>query len=507
MRPAAPPLPSEQSVLVHRFVDEVRLLWVNPRTWWPSEHRLAFYVDGEYEACLPVGSYELVATRGPEYRGYQRTLEVRADETTDLTVSLERYADLPGGGLVLRRLPRSHRARAHRGRRRVGADRRRGHPRREPARDGEHRRHPLQAARRGARPDSTCAKATRSCPGRRIRARSTAGTRSTTTCSVPSARTPESYFLYHRVFEASHAQGGISGYAHMGQLFNAERGLALDVPFDLVDFIEVLQGGRLYDDIWYSFLNLGFNVRPIAGADYPYFGPTLPGVERTYVKLDGPFAPREWYNAFRSGRTYVSNGPFLDFRVNGREMGSELRVARGDSLEVVAAASLNPDIDGLNRLELVVHGEVVASVTRSAGDADGLRLTTQIEAEESLWVAVRAYGDRDGARDMTVAHSAPVFVVVDDEPWWKPGGRAGTRRPPPGQAAGTARRADPARRRSRILGDDRPAGGGVGTAAPPPRTARAGGRRPLPVPPRPRPHGCNRRVVNGRLRPIPHSCG
>lgn len=53
------------------------------------------YVDGEYEARLPVGSYELVATRGPECRGYQRTVEGRADETTDLTVFLERYADLP----------------------------------------------------------------------------------------------------------------------------------------------------------------------------------------------------------------------------------------------------------------------------------------------------------------------------------------------------------------------------------------------------------------------------
>ncbi len=140
------PLPSERSVLVHRFVDEVRLLWVNPRTWWPSEHRLAFYVDGDYEARLPVGSYEFVATRGPEYRGYQRTIELRADETTDLTVSLERYADLPAEGWYFRRLPRPHRARPYGGRRRVGADRRRGHPRREPARDGEHRRHPLQAA-------------------------------------------------------------------------------------------------------------------------------------------------------------------------------------------------------------------------------------------------------------------------------------------------------------------------------------------------------------------------
>ena len=412
------PLPSERSVLVHRFVDEVRLLWVNPRTWWPSEHRLAFYVDGEYEARLPVGSYELVATRGPEYRGYQRTVEVRADETTDLTVSLERYADLPADGWYSGD-SHVHIARDHTEDDAVWA---------QVAAEDIHVANLLEMGNIAVTHFKQPAWGE---AGQYVREGHAlvSGQEDPRTVQRghtihhnlqrPIRQDPESYFLYHRVFEESHAQGGISGYAHMGQLFNGERGLALDVPFDLVDFIEVLQGGRLYDDIWYSFLNLGFNVRPIAGADYPYFGPTLPGVERTYVKLDGPFAPNEWYNAYRSGHTYVSNGPFLEFRVDGREMGSELRVARGESVEIVAEASLNPDIDRLNRLELVVHGDVVATATQTFGDGDRLRLATRIEADESLWVAVRAYGDRDGERDMTVAHSAPVFVIVDDEPWWK----------------------------------------------------------------------------------------
>lgn len=412
------PLPSERSVLVHRFVDEVRLLWVNPRTWWPSEHRLAFYVDGEYEARLPVGSYELVATRGPEYRGYQRTVEVRADETTDLTVSLERYADLPAAGWYSGD-SHVHIARDHTEDDAVWA---------QVAAEDIHVANLLEMGNIAVTHFKQPAWGE---AGQYVREGHAlvSGQEDPRTVQRghtihhnlqrPIRQDPESYFLYHRVFEESHAQGGISGYAHMGQLFNGERGLALDVPFDLVDFIEVLQGGRLYDDIWYSFLNLGFNVRPIAGADYPYFGPTLPGVERTYVKLDGPFAPSEWYNAYRSGHTYVSNGPFLKFRVDGREMGSELRVARGESLEIVAEASLNPDIDRLNRLELVVHGEVVATATQTLVDGDRLRLATEIEAEESLWVAVRAYGDRDGERDMTVAHSAPVFIIVDDDPWWK----------------------------------------------------------------------------------------
>lgn len=410
------PLPSERSVLVHRFADEVRLLWVNPRTWWPSEHRLAFYVDGAYEARLPVGSYELVATRGPEYRGYQRTLEVGADETTDLTVSLERYADLPAEGWYSGD-SHVHIARDHAEDDAVWA---------QIAAEDIHIANLLEMGNIAVTHFKQPAWGE---AGQYVREGHAlvSGQEDPRTVQRghtihhnlrrPIRQDPESYFLYHRVFEASRAQGGISGYAHMGQLFNGERGLALDVPFDLVDFIEVLQGGRLYDDIWYSFLNLGFNVRPIAGADYPYFGPTLPGVERTYVRLDGPFAPNEWYNAYRSGHTYVSNGPFLEFRVNGREMGSEVRVARGESLEIVAEASLNPDIDRLNRLEVVVHGDVVARQAANGGDR--VRLETRIEAGGSLWLAVRAFGDRDGERDMTVAHSAPVFVIVDDEPWWK----------------------------------------------------------------------------------------
>src|SRR5262249_20809762 len=49
----------------------------------------------------------------------------------------------------------------------------------------------------------------------------------------------EVFFQYHYVFERSRAQGGLTGYAHLGELFNGRRGLALDVPFGLVDFIEV----------------------------------------------------------------------------------------------------------------------------------------------------------------------------------------------------------------------------------------------------------------------------
>ena len=230
----------------------------------------------------------------------------------------------------------------------------------------------------------------------------------------PIHQPPSSYFLYHEVFEDAERQGGVSGYAHLAPWFNPRRGLALDVPFGLVDFLEVLQYGRLNTDIWYDFLNLGFRLVPAAGSDYPYLD--LPGAVRQYVKIEGPPTPEAWFEAFEAGRTYVTNGPFLELSVGGRSMGQELEVDAGTRVEVIAEARLSPDVDRLDRLELVVLGEVVAA--EPARGRDRITLRTQITVDESQWLAARAYGERESRGAVTVAHTTPVYIVVDGVPTW-----------------------------------------------------------------------------------------
>ena len=409
------PLPADRALSIHRFTDEIRLLRVNARTSWPSGNRLAFYVDGRYESRLPVGAYELVVTRGPEYRSHRSTIEIRADETTSVTVPLPRYADLPAAGWF------SGDSHVHLMRDQPADDAVWGQIAAEDLYvanllemgniTGTHFRQPAWGAAGRFERDGRVLVSGQEDPR--------TGQRGHTmhwNIERP-VHEPDSFFEYHEIFENTRRQGGVTGYAHLGELFNGRRGLALDVPFGLVDFIEVLQGGRLNTEIWYTFLNLGYRVLPVAGADFPYFGPTLPGVERTYVRLDGPFSADAWFAAFREGRAYVTNGPFLELSVNGRQMGDELRVARGTPLAVEASARLNPEFDRLERLELVVLGDVAA--TETADETDGAALSHRMTAEGSLWIAARAWGARYGPRDMTVAHSAPIYVVVDDEPTWK----------------------------------------------------------------------------------------
>jgi len=410
------PLPSSDAVPVHRFADDARLQWLNRRTFWASDGRQAFYVAGRYDATLPIGTYDLVATRGPEYRLARRKVEIRAGETTTIRVPLQRYVDLPAAGWYSGdshiHLMRDEAADMAVWGQLAAEDVHVGNLLEMGNIQGTYFKQPAWDRAGQFERDGYAI-----VPGQEDPRTGMRGHTIHWNLKSHVHFEKEAFFQYDRVFERTRSQGALTGYAHLGELFNGRRGLALDVPFGLVDFIEVLQGGRLNTDIWYSFLNLGFKILPVGGADYPYFGPTLPGVERTYVRLDAPFSAAAWFDAFRRGHAYVTNGPFVRLTVNGREVGEELRVARGTSLEIAADAQLNPDVDDLDRLELVVLGDVDAR--EPANGADRIHFQKTIVADHSMWIAVRAYGGNQQPQFTTVAHSAPIYVVVDSEPTWK----------------------------------------------------------------------------------------
>jgi hypothetical protein len=409
------PLVSERALMLQRYADELRMLPVNERTFWPSANRQAFYVDGNYEGRVPAGTYELVVTRGPEYRAHHGAFEVRQDETSTVTVTLERYADMPSRGWY------SGDSHIHLTRDEVADPLVWGMVAAEDVYvgnllemgniSGTHFKQPALwgAASRFGRDGHYIVS------GQEDPRTGHMGHTIHHNLESPIHLDADNYFFYNRVFEQSRKQGGTSGFAHMGSGFNGQRGLALTVPFGLVSFIEVLQAGRLFTEVWYRFLDLGYKISPAAGSDWPYSD--FPGVVRNYVKLKGRLDLNDWFDSFHAGHVYVSNGPFLEFTVNGRQMGDELRVKRGARLNIAASAQLNPDVDKLNRLEVVILSDVATAVP--ADGKDRIDVRHELKAEHSMWIAVRAWGERQDPRNMIVAHSAPIYVLVDGEPSWK----------------------------------------------------------------------------------------
>ena len=219
----------------------------------------------------------------------------------------------------------------------------------------------------------------------------------------------DDYFLYHQFLEKYQHQGGISGYAHIGsEEFNGSWGLALDMPFGLVDFAEVMQNAQLRTDIWYEHLNIGHRLAPAAGSDFPYFD--QPGAVRTYVNIERKSkTPDSWFDGLKQGRVYLTNGPLIEVTLGGQLPGAELNIEQNMSLSM--SVNVDPALDKLDSIELVHCGKVIKTF-----DPNGKHTFEQTLSLKDLsqgWLALRVKG-----RGFSHAHTGPFYLLRQLQQHW-----------------------------------------------------------------------------------------
>lgn len=226
-------------------------------------------------------------------------------------------------------------------------------------------------------------------------------------------RNTEQYYLYDRVFDEVHRQGGLVGYAHVDRnLFHVARDMSMNVPQGKADFVEILQFGSMGTATYYEFLNLGFPLTASAGSDVPWGGTV--GEVRVYAYLgEEVFSADAWFAAVQQGRTFVTNGPLLEFTVDQAMPGDTIRSREDRTLQLKARVWGHPERSLPRRLEVVQHGHVIASVEASSRDQIELKLERQIEVANGSWIAVRAQG-RDGSE----AHTTPIYIVREPFRFW-----------------------------------------------------------------------------------------
>ncbi len=242
------------------------------------------------------------------------------------------------------------------------------------------------------------------------------------------------------VFEMARAQGAITGYVHpfdtVPDPADRSKRLTHDLPVGValgrLDFFEVVgfSDHLATSTVWYRLLNCGFRLPAGAGTDamanYASLrGPV--GVDRVYVQAGarsgrtasaGP-TRKAWIDSIRAGRTFATNGPLLEFTIDGRAIGDEIRLPAGGGTLVARAAVRS--IAPLTRVEIVSNGEVIASLpmeTAPAGvtKADG---TVRLEVKRSGWYLLRAWSDRPAPPILDIypfGTTSPIYVTVGDAP-------------------------------------------------------------------------------------------
>ncbi|MEX0322687.1 MAG: CehA/McbA family metallohydrolase [Puniceicoccaceae bacterium] len=228
-------------------------------------------------------------------------------------------------------------------------------------------------------------------------------------------RDMDKYLYNDWVAQTIKDQGGLYGFAHMiYNTFNIIRDLAFLMPKGLGDFGEIHQSGLLETELYYDFLNLGFDLSAAGGSDVPYSH--MMGEVRIYCYTgESKLTADAWFDALRDGHCFVTNGPILELTLDGAIPGDEIRVDENRVLKAQAIAKGPTGKGSPRRIELIWHGEVIASKESNDTSKTELSIELDVPAGFGGWLAVRSY-----SHDGQAAHSTPVYVTRNGYKRWDP---------------------------------------------------------------------------------------
>lgn len=162
-----------------------------------------------------------------------------------------------------------------------------------------------------------------------------------------------------------------------------------------------------YEDTFYRYLNVGMKAPFSTGTDWFIYD-----FSRVYVPLSGELTVKRWLDQLTAGRSYITNGPLLEFTANGKAIGDTIAAASGDELRITGRALSRADF---RQLELIHNGRVVhTAASKPAAGHFAADLDFRLKASEPGWLALRVpkeAGKSELGKPL-FAHTSPIYVNV-----------------------------------------------------------------------------------------------
>ncbi|MFO0965474.1 MAG: CehA/McbA family metallohydrolase [Gemmataceae bacterium] len=219
--------------------------------------------------------------------------------------------------------------------------------------------------------------------------------------------------------DRAHWQKGHVNYTHAVQdpvkPFDnpyAAKGLPIDVALGKIDSLDLNNAYAGTVPVWYRLLNCGFRLPPSAGTDcfLNRIFSQLPGGDRVYVHVPGGLTYAAWIDNLKKGRSFVSNGPMLEFTLDGKGLGESVKLAGPRKLRVKASAR---SLYKLAKVELIYNGKIAVTLPLAKYDRSAT-LDEEIDVKHSGWLALRASGPghEDSVVPAVYAHTAPIYLDI-----------------------------------------------------------------------------------------------
>jgi hypothetical protein len=170
-----------------------------------------------------------------------------------------------------------------------------------------------------------------------------------------------------------------------------------------------------YSDTYYRYLNLGLKTPFSTGTDWFIYD-----FSRVYVPLEGELTARRWLLGLAQGRSYITNGPFLELAAGGKQIGETIAATKGQELKITARALGRADFHGL---ELIHNGKIVEHVHCDKVDGHfDAELQFNLKIDEPGWIALRIppqTGKNEFDKPL-FAHTSPIYIELEGQRIFRP---------------------------------------------------------------------------------------
>ncbi len=240
------------------------------------------------------------------------------------------------------------------------------------------------------------------------------------------------------ILQVNHPRSGTTGYFNNYQL-DLESAAYSRVNFDTsFDVLEIVNGPYFYSDNfvaiedWLHLLNRGYYFPLIASSDSHSIDRAEPGYSRTYVMYEGKEGDNLNWDAvalsIKKGRSFASNGPVVEFKVNGKYTSGDSFTSSNGKAEIWIKVQSAPWI-AVDEVRLIVNGErkiilpvkTAKEIIQKFTEQISLKLkkdsyiAVEVLGKKSLYPVLQRYSRSGLLEDAILPYALtnPVFIDVD----------------------------------------------------------------------------------------------
>ena len=161
--------------------------------------------------------------------------------------------------------------------------------------------------------------------------------------------------------------------------------------------------------IYFQLLECGLRIPPGAGSASGE-SPNPVGYNRVYVHVDDELTYEKWWEEFRTGRVFVTNGPLLKPLVEGELPGHVFQADKDAKLDFEIGLTFSTR-EPVSYFEIIKNGRVEHSVPFATYSKSG-KLPI-LHFDRSGWFLVRAV--TDSPKTYRFAMTGPYYVEIGDQ--------------------------------------------------------------------------------------------